>query len=528
MDSKHCKLSRENDYLKGKRELKEKVNGFNLDDTDEHLWIKFEGFWNRNYISAVQQSSNATNLRNKHNIKIKDIQSLFQKLYSTDSQFISENLKSGLVFNEAKINENFNEIIKTVKSLKGMKNSALELFYSYYINDNFFPNLNSTDINCIERIEYILGSDFFIDCNNDLKKITHIKNLIAKEIKVLDVELPLYYLTDQFFNLIEKIEKKDIEDKQNEIFKELYENALKFKNYNNLDISYVDEMKKLMSYSNNIILYGAPGTGKTYAATNSIKFLCDNNKDRYKIIQFHPSYTYEDFIGGIKPIKNEQISFDFIAGSFLEYCNKINTFNLEDDKNIKTPFFLLIDEINRADLSRVFGEVLFCIDKRGEEIDHQYSEISPDKFKKICIPENLYIIGTMNDVDKSIDSFDLALRRRFLWEYFDVNMDWLESEISGITGKDNYLKSIDYLNKFITNNIKLPDYYQIGPSYFSNIKNHINNNKISRNSVENIFDYYIGQLLKEYLRTYFDEQKIEGQINLARIEFLKPWNPLKN
>jgi uncharacterized membrane protein len=134
----------------------------------------------------------------------------------------------------------------------------------------------------------------------------------------------------------------------------------------------------------------------------------------------------------------------------------------------------------------------------------------------------------MNDVDKSIDSFDLALRRRFLWEYFDVNMDWLESEISGITGKDNYLKSIDYLNKFITNNIKLPDYYQIGPSYFSNIKNHINNNKISRNSVENIFDYYIGQLLKEYLRTYFDEQKIEGQINLARIEFLKPWNPLKN
>ncbi len=150
------------------------------------------------------------------------------------------------------------------------------------------------------------------------------------------------------------------------------------------------------------------------------------------MVQFHPSYSYEDFVEGLKPFatENNRIGLKLQEGEFLKFCNKAIAYQNEFEKanekeKMKWAFFFLIDEINRAELSRVFGELMFAIenDKRGEEVTLQYSYLKEEENKTFIVPRNVYIIGTMNDVDRSIDSFDLALRRRFLWKRMDCDYE---------------------------------------------------------------------------------------------------------
>ena len=205
-----------------------------------------------------------------------------------------------------------------------------------------------------------------------------------------------------------------------------------------------DEEKNVKDMLNSgikqLILTGAPGTGKTRMAKRVAEELGGELKDilddkshgpkYYKLVQFHPSYDYTDFVEGLRPFENgDKIGFRKMDGVFKAFCRGVAD---KGDKDKK--YFFIIDEINRADLSKVFGELMYCLetDKRGEKIDTQYqnlptygkdgNELDADIFSSgFYIPENVYIIGTMNDIDRSVESMDFALRRRFAWKEIKVS-----------------------------------------------------------------------------------------------------------
>ena len=514
ISSKHCQINKKDQHYTKRKEIKNLVNNFLESPTEEN----FKAFWNKDRINSVQQGAQAINvIRENENIEI-----LKEKI----EQLI-----------KLEINKNIEDEIK--KQIKNAKNSALEFYYYYRMDKDDFPLINGGIKNAIKIIE-----ENGISLNGDtiIEKMEYLKNKLFPDSETYLLEK--YYFLDQFLNLIDKIKYDDINNERNENVKELYRLAFLFTNHFKVikEVSNSKFFDELLQKSKNIILYGAPGTGKTYTSDQNILRILENEYDnsqieenRYEKVQFHPSYSYEDFIEGLKPLlKNNQISLELQKGSFYKFCDIAREYeykyNSADEKNkLKWAFFFLVDEINRAELSRVFGEIMYALDKRGNKIKTQYSYISNEEFS---IPNNLYFIGTMNDVDRSIDSFDLALRRRFFWYRMDcdysVIYEVLNDEEYQNIGKLNdkniptngYLKSCYELNKFITNdgekNLGLGKLYELGHSYFLNIKQHIKNKKIDKKALGSLFDFSIEQILKEYLRSEFDEKEIEKKLKEAK------------
>ncbi|MGH3402401.1 MAG: AAA family ATPase, partial [Streptosporangiaceae bacterium] len=201
-----------------------------------------------------------------------------------------------------------------------------------------------------------------------------------------------------------------------------------------------------------IILYGPPGTGKTYLATRLARQLTDDGS--VKLVQFHPSYTYEDFFEGYRPEPGGSgtLTFTLRAGPFRDFAEVAAA-------NPSTPYILIIDEINRANLAKVFGELYFLLEYRDESISLQYS---PDK--EFTLPPNLFIIGTMNTADRSIARIDTAMRRRFAF----VELDPRIPPVRGLLGRwldrhgrpDEAALLLDELNRRIEDADAV-----IGPSY---------------------------------------------------------------
>ena len=317
------------------------------------------------------------------------------------------------------------------------------------------------------------------------------------------------------------------------------------------------------SLKKQLVKYGAPGTGKTYQAKETSKLQFNIWKGRFttcnlkfedvvETVQFHPSYSYEDFMEGLRPIldSNNQAQLQLQNGVFKKFCIQAGRWEVDvhslgldkswneltvndlmanqnqltgehwkyifdnDNKYIKLheiipPHFIIIDEINRAELSRVFGELMLCLEYRGagESIKTQYNELNTAKTGmikiahgyKFFIPHNVYVLATMNTIDRSVESFDFALRRRFKWEEVKPDIDLLRYHLESYNSKWKQLAdNLKNLNKAIIQEPVLSKDYCIGHAYLWKLPY---SKELSVSEVrERIWDDSIVSLLEEYLR----------------------------
>lgn len=250
-----------------------------------------------------------------------------------------------------------------------------------------------------------------------------------------------------------------------------------------------EKLSGILRIKKNIILQGAPGVGKTFAAKR-IAFSMMGVKDveRVMMVQFHQSYSYEDFIMGFRPSTD---GFELKRGAFYNFCKKAE---IDGDND----YFFIIDEINRGNLSKIFGELFMLIenDKRDVSLQLLYSD------EKFSVPKNIYIIGMMNTADRSLAMLDYALRRRFA--FFEIKPGFTtdgfrEYRMSLENEKfDKLIACVESLNNVISNDESLGDGFSIGHSYFCNLLP----DTIDDQVLSGIVEYELIPLLKEY---WFDE-----------------------
>lgn len=227
------------------------------------------------------------------------------------------------------------------------------------------------------------------------------------------------------------------------------------------------------------ILYGSPGTGKTYIAECFAKQIISSNDGFSELVQFHPAYSYEDFIQGIRPQSQDgALTYPLVPGRFLEFCEKA--------KSCQGLCVLIIDEINRANLAQVFGELMYLLEYRDKKIRLAGSS------QPFGIPENVRIIGTMNTADRSIALVDHALRRRFAFIEIRPNYDVLrryhEKKETGFQ-VDGLIEMLKRLNYAIADK-----HYEVGISYF-----------LRENLAEELADIWQMEI-EPYLEEYFYDQ----------------------
>ena len=249
-----------------------------------------------------------------------------------------------------------------------------------------------------------------------------------------------------------------------------------------------ESLARLLLKKKNLILQGAPGVGKTYAAKRlAYSIMQVKDTERVMMVQFHQSYSYEDFIMGYRP--NKEGGFDLVPGPFYEFCRKAK----DDAEN---EYFFIIDEINRGNMSKIFGELLMLIetDKRGESLRLLY------KNELFSVPPNVHIIGMMNTADRSLAMIDYALRRRFafyeLKPAFDSDSFNVMHDIASNAKYDSLIDEVSKLNQEIIDDDSLGSGFVIGHSYFCVTE------KISDEDVAAIVEYELLPLIREY---WFDE-----------------------
>ena len=273
-----------------------------------------------------------------------------------------------------------------------------------------------------------------------------------------------------------------------------------------LDEEWLRTVIELLEDKRQVIFYGPPGTGKTFVARALARFLAPD-VERRVTVQFHPSYSYEDFIEGYRPLgggEKGNVWYDVLPGPVKTLAEEADT--------TSDPCVMVIDEINRGNVAKIFGELYYLLEYRDDDVQLQYGT---GPFR---LPPNLYIIGTMNTADRSIALLDAALRRRFHFiEFFPdrppmkgLLRRWLEA--NGLKDMMYVADVVDYANAL------LPDRnLQIGPSYFMRPN-------LDREWFERIWKYSVMPYIEEQ---FFDEPERVEEFELDRLEaaLAKPKTP---
>lgn len=310
-----------------------------------------------------------------------------------------------------------------------------------------------------------------------------------------------------------------------------------------------EQVKQLVKSNLQVILTGAPGTGKTFTARQVAEELVGEGvegdegrkaaiRDRVQSVQFHPGYDYSDFVIGLKPVVldaegnevadvqdgnvagngNVHVSFRWKDGMFKAFADKAKlAYDAAVHDGCEVPkFVFLIDEINRADLSRVFGELFSLLE---EDYRYRIHDGRPENERGITlpngrpfvIPENLYIIGTMNDIDRSVESMDFALRRRFAWREVsaDESLCILESKINDEDIRRQLTDAMNKINEKIEeSNLRLGTEYQLGGAIFAKYMKYVD----CPDAFGHLWDNHIKTILNEYLRGRRDKENILGEL----------------
>ena len=325
-----------------------------------------------------------------------------------------------------------------------------------------------------EEIEFELVEKLEIPIPwNDLKNNTALQHCEV----LINNQGSLFKLREEEFDII-----REIIDNKNIITEKLLQssNIKKYKFTEDPDKPFISEADflqtvALLKRKKNIILQGPPGVGKTFIARKLAYEIMQEVKDaNIEMVQFHQSYSYEDFIQGLRP--TQKGGFDLKDGIFYTFCQRALA---HPDR----PFFFVIDEINRGNLSKIFGELMMLIeaDKRDEKfaLKLTYAEDEEDRF---YVPQNLYIIGTMNTADRSLAIVDYALRRRFA--FVTLQPDYGDNFCSFLSGKglstglvEHICSTVTKVNSKIKDDINLGEGFQIGHSYFCAFQTNEDENK---------------------------------------------------
>lgn len=446
--------------------------GAGLADTDVdvvHYWLyspgtgsyKWEDFYEKG-IMAIGWSGigDLNNYSNKDEMVHK-----FQEINNTSSSYKNRVLATWEFANEMKVGD-IVFVKEGVDKIIGRGIVESDYMYDLSVEDDF---KNTRQVNWTHKGEWDHPGKAAVKTLTDITAYTEyvesLKGLfeIEGEDEVEEMAYPVY----------------DKEDFLEEVF---------------IDADAYRTLRGLLDNKKNLILQGAPGVGKTFIAKRlAYSILGEKDQDKVMMVQFHQSYSYEDFIEGFRPSKDGQ-GFEIKKGAFYSFCKKA-----ADD--IDNDYFFIIDEINRGNLSKIFGELFMLIenDKRGNTLQLLYSD------EKFSVPANVYIIGMMNTADRSLAMLDYALRRRFAFYNLSPafkSKGFLNYQRNLNDDKfDRLINCAQSLNRDIESDESLGKGFCIGHSYFCNLTS------TEGDRLERIVEYEIIPLINEY---WFDEpSKVE-------------------
>lgn len=341
----------------------------------------------------------------------------------------------------------------------------------------------------IQSVKFVVYAESFPDSINSLyTSFFYYQPDLLKSLSTAEYEdISRYLLEDRDKPRLESYDKKDF---LQEVF---------------MSEEQVDTLEKLLRRKKNIILQGAPGVGKTFSAKRlAYMMMGEKDESRIEVVQFHQNYSYEDFIMGYRP--NESGGFSLNTGIFFDFCEKAANNPTKD-------YFFIIDEINRGNLSKIFGELLQLIecDYRNKPIRLAYR-----KEETFYVPNNLFIIGMMNTADRSLAMIDYALRRRFSFFGMEPGFEtkgFKDYSIS-VGGEifTKLVKAVQKLNEIIFNDDSLGNGFLIGHSYLIQNPKALEGESLNfnREMAKSIIDYDLLPLIEEY---WFDN---EEKLRLAR------------